>query len=384
MRDAVIVEAVRTPVGRRGGVLAGHPPRRPVGDRAARRSRTRTGHRSRARRRRHLGLRQPGRRADLRHRPHRGAVRRLAGVRARHHRRPPVRLVAAGDPLRRRGRGRGPLRPRRRRWRRVDVARADGLGVRRRRHPDRRRLRGAVRPRHPQPGHRRRDDRRALGPLPHAGSTSSRSSRTRRRRPPSTRDGSATRSSRSQTDAGAIDTDEGVRRGGTLEKLATLQPAFKPDGRAPRRQQLADQRRRRGVLVCDVRHGAGARADADRPRAHRRAGRRRPEHHADGADPGHAQGAAPGRPARSTRSARSRSRRRSPRCRSRGCTRRAPTRRGIEPLGGAIALGHPLGASGARLATTLLHHMRDNGIRYGLQTMCEGGGQSNATVFELV
>jgi acetyl-CoA acyltransferase len=52
--------------------------------------------------------------------------------------------------------------------------------------------------------------------------------------------------------------------------------------------------------------------------------------------------------------------------------------------GGAIALGHPLGASGARLASTLLHHMRDNGIRYGLQTMCEGGGQSNATVFELV
>ena len=53
------------------------------------------------------------------------------------------------------------------------------------------------------------------------------------------------------------------------------------------------------------------------------------------------------------------------------------------PLGGAIALGHPLGASGARLMTTLVHHMRDNGIRYGLQTMCEGGGQANATVLEL-
>jgi acetyl-CoA acyltransferase len=56
----------------------------------------------------------------------------------------------------------------------------------------------------------------------------------------------------------------------------------------------------------------------------------------------------------------------------------------LNPLGGAIALGHPLGASGARLATTLLHHMRFNGIRYGLQTMCEGGGQANATVFELL
>jgi len=50
--------------------------------------------------------------------------------------------------------------------------------------------------------------------------------------------------------------------------------------------------------------------------------------------------------------------------------------------GGAIALGHPLGGSGARLMTTLVHHMRDNGIRYGLQTMCEGGGMANATIIE--
>ncbi|MEU8080536.1 acetyl-CoA C-acyltransferase [Catellatospora citrea] len=56
----------------------------------------------------------------------------------------------------------------------------------------------------------------------------------------------------------------------------------------------------------------------------------------------------------------------------------------LNPRGGAIALGHPLGASGARLMTTLLHHMRDNGIRYGLQTMCEGGGMANATIIELL
>ena len=56
----------------------------------------------------------------------------------------------------------------------------------------------------------------------------------------------------------------------------------------------------------------------------------------------------------------------------------------LNALGGAIALGHPLGGSGARLSTTLIHHMRDNGIRYGLQTMCEGGGQANATIFELL
>jgi acetyl-CoA acyltransferase len=56
----------------------------------------------------------------------------------------------------------------------------------------------------------------------------------------------------------------------------------------------------------------------------------------------------------------------------------------LNPLGGAIALGHPLGASGALLMTRMVHHMRDHGIRYGLQTMCEGGGTANATLVELV
>jgi len=56
----------------------------------------------------------------------------------------------------------------------------------------------------------------------------------------------------------------------------------------------------------------------------------------------------------------------------------------LNPLGGAIAVGHPLGASGTVLMTRLLHHMRDHDIRYGLQTMCEGGGTANATIVELV
>ena len=51
--------------------------------------------------------------------------------------------------------------------------------------------------------------------------------------------------------------------------------------------------------------------------------------------------------------------------------------------GGAIALGHPLGCSGARLMTTLVHEMGRRGARYGLQTMCEGGGMANATILEL-
>ena len=56
----------------------------------------------------------------------------------------------------------------------------------------------------------------------------------------------------------------------------------------------------------------------------------------------------------------------------------------LNPHGGAIALGHPLGGSGARLMTTMIHRMRNTGTRYGLQTMCEGGGMANATILELV
>ena len=50
--------------------------------------------------------------------------------------------------------------------------------------------------------------------------------------------------------------------------------------------------------------------------------------------------------------------------------------------GGAISLGHPLGATGARLMTTLLNELERTGGRYGLQTMCEGGGQANVTIIE--
>jgi acetyl-CoA acyltransferase len=54
----------------------------------------------------------------------------------------------------------------------------------------------------------------------------------------------------------------------------------------------------------------------------------------------------------------------------------------LNPDGGAIALGHPIGCSGTRLMTTLIHRMRQDRIRYGLQTMCEGGGMANATILE--
>ena len=54
----------------------------------------------------------------------------------------------------------------------------------------------------------------------------------------------------------------------------------------------------------------------------------------------------------------------------------------VNPNGGAIALGHPLGCSGARLLTTMVHELERTGGRFGLQTMCEGGGMANATVIE--
>ena len=52
--------------------------------------------------------------------------------------------------------------------------------------------------------------------------------------------------------------------------------------------------------------------------------------------------------------------------------------------GGAIALGHPIGATGTRLMTTLLNELERTGGRYGLQTMCEGGGQANVTIIERI
>ncbi|MGE0220976.1 acetyl-CoA C-acetyltransferase [Mycolicibacterium sp.] len=56
----------------------------------------------------------------------------------------------------------------------------------------------------------------------------------------------------------------------------------------------------------------------------------------------------------------------------------------VNPNGGAIALGHPIGCTGARLMTTMLHELERTGGRYGLQTMCEGGGQANVTIIERI
>ena len=179
-----------------------------------------------------------------------------------------------------------------------------------------------------------------------------------------------------------VDTDEGIRRGGTIEKLAELMPAFKDDGvlHAGNSSQISD-----GAAAVMITTTAKARELGLEPiaRVHSVA--------LAGSDPVMMLTG----PIPATKKVLERS----------GLdldeigvfevneafasvplawlreTGADPER--LNPNGGAIALGHPLGASGARILATLVHHMRANGIRYGLQTMCEGGGQANATIVEL-
>ncbi|MFH8734080.1 MULTISPECIES: thiolase family protein [unclassified Streptomyces] len=180
-----------------------------------------------------------------------------------------------------------------------------------------------------------------------------------------------------------FDTDEGIRRGSTLDKLAGLKPAFKEDGTitAGNASQVSD-----GTGALLVTTGAFAKAQGWTPMAR--------IHTAvvAGTDPvTMLKGPIP-------------------------ATAKALKKAGLSmddigafeineafasvslawlretgadyermnPLGGAMAIGHPIGGSGARIMTTLVHHMRDNGIRYGLQSMCEGGGMANATILELL
>jgi acetyl-CoA acyltransferase len=184
-------------------------------------------------------------------------------------------------------------------------------------------------------------------------------------------------------DGAVIDTDEGVRRGGTLEKLGSLKPAFKEDGKitAANSSQISDGS---AALLITTSEFAAAHGLTPLARIHTAvlaAAEPMPMLHA---------------PIPATQKALKKS----------GLTidqigafevneafASVPLawlkdigadEKALNPNGGAIALGHPLGGSGARIMTTLVHHMRDNGIRYGLQTMCEGGGQANATILELL
>ncbi len=184
-------------------------------------------------------------------------------------------------------------------------------------------------------------------------------------------------------DGTKVEADEGVRRGSTMEGLAGLKPAFKPDGTitAGNSSQISD-----GAAALLIMTGEKAAELGLRPiaRIHTAV--------VTGDDPVIMLTA----PIPATALALKRS----------GLkiddigvfevneafapvpiawlkeTGADPAR--LNPNGGAIAIGHPLGGSGARIMTTMVHHMRETGTRYGLQTMCEGGGQANATILELI
>ncbi|OHV32257.1 MULTISPECIES: thiolase family protein [Pseudofrankia] len=184
-------------------------------------------------------------------------------------------------------------------------------------------------------------------------------------------------------DGTVVASDEGIRPGGTVEGLAKLKPAFKEDGviHAGNASQISDGA---AALLLTTSEKAGELGLTPIARVHTAV--------LAGADPVIMLTA----PIPATQKALRRS----------GLTideigvyevneAFAPVPlawvaeigadpKALNPNGGAIALGHPLGGSGARIMTTMLHHMRDNGVRYGLQTMCEGGGQANATILELL
>ena len=185
-------------------------------------------------------------------------------------------------------------------------------------------------------------------------------------------------------DGTVVDPDEGIRRGGTLETMAQLKPAFKKpdgvihagnssqisDGSAAQLKTTSEKARELGLTPVARVHTAVLAADdpvimltAPIPatkKALAKSGLRLDEIGAFEVNEAFA-------PVPLAWLA------------DIGADAKA-----LNPNGGAIALGHPLGGSGARLMTTLVHHMKDNGIRYGLQTMCEGGGQANATILELL
>jgi acetyl-CoA acyltransferase len=184
-------------------------------------------------------------------------------------------------------------------------------------------------------------------------------------------------------DGTVVASDEGVRRGGTLDTLATLKPAFREHGKitAANSSQISD-----GAAALLITTSEKAAELGLTPLAR--------------ISTAVLAGAPPmpmlTGPIPATAKALSRSGLRVDEIGAWECNEAFASvplawlaeigadEKAVNPNGGAIALGHPLGASGARLMTTLVHHMRDNGIRYGLQTMCEGGGQANATVLELL
>ena len=187
------------------------------------------------------------------------------------------------------------------------------------------------------------------------------------------------------TELAGVSADEGVPAPGHVQG-EDGRPAAHPRGMGAHRGHRVADLGRVGRTAHRLRGGgAPARAHAQGPDPHARGDRRGPGVHADRADPGGPARRSAGRSWRSTRSRRVRG--------QRGPSRpvliawSADTGASLartNPNGGAIALGHPLGATGAILMTKLVHELERTGGRYGLQSMCEGGGQANATIIERV
>ncbi len=180
-----------------------------------------------------------------------------------------------------------------------------------------------------------------------------------------------------------VDTDEGVRRGGTLEQLAALKTPFQADGviSAGSSSQISDGA---AALLLTTSEIATAHGWAPLARFHTGV--------VTGVDPvTMLKGPIPATAKVLKRSGLSLDQigafeiNEAFASVSLGWQRQTGADYALmNPNGGAIALGHPLGASGARLMTTLVHHMKDQGIAFGLQSMCEGGGMANATILELL
>ncbi len=268
-------------------------------------------------RRRDHGLRLAGGGTGAQHRPQRAPRRRVPRFGAGHHRRPPVRLVAAGDPLRRAGRDGGRVRRGDRGGRREHEPGADGfLGARRR---PVRRPHGRAVPRTSCPRGSRPSSSPSGGGSAARSSTRSRSSRTGGRRAPRPKrasTGSWCPCRSRATGAGELmTTDEGIRPDATAERLASLKPGVPARRRGHRGELVADQRRR-GRGARHQRGGGGpARADATGAARGLRGHRLRPDPHAHRAHPGHHAGARPSR---------ARARRRRPGGDQRGVRQRRP------------------------------------------------------------
>ena len=401
MATAVIVDAVRTAGGKRNGKLSGWHPADLAAEvlQGARRAQR---PRPRPRRRRDHGLRHAGRRA-------RASTSAATPCSAAgfpesvpgHHRRPPVRLVAAVGPLRRPGRDRRRLRRRRRRRRRGHDAgcrwarrscNGPGLPVRPRGDRSATSRPGGLVPQGisaeliaEQVGPLPRGPRRLRRPQPAAG----------RARPP-TRAASTARSSRSQ--AKPLRPRRPARSSSSTRSSPPTRASA--PARPPRRWPTSSRRssptaRSPPATRSQITDGAVGRADHERGEGRRRSASRpgpgstpspSPASTRSPCSPARSrpptQGARAGRADASTTSTWSRSTRRSPRSCWRGRRSTTPTWTRVNVNGGAIALGHPLGCSGAKLMATLLNELERTGGRYGLQTMCEGGGMANATIIE--